>query len=126
MQHRNLRPTNTHATAVLHCQPPKGYSIPVNLPVTRTGDKVTLGKSTIQPVRCQGHRPESNIRGVEYRVADRRRDTDDRGLSRACRRDVLPVDQHHFDPGEVAEARDPVVGETGIGHHAVFKFDGLE
>ena len=59
-------------------------------------------------------------------LADGGGDADDGGFARAGGRNVLSVNEHDFDFGQVGETGDAVVGEAGVGQSAVFKFDGLE
>ena len=51
---------------------------------------------------------------------------DDRRFARPCRRDVDPVNQNHFDFGNVTKPRHPVLRKPRIQNLSVCEFDGFK
>ena len=84
------------------------------------------GSTVGQAFGGQGHGAQAEVGGGENGVAHGRRDADNGRLPGPGGGNVLAVQEHDFDFGQVGEARDAVVGEARVGDLAVFKFNGLE
>jgi len=65
-------------------------------------------------------------RGGKDCVADRRREANQAGFSRACRGQVLAVEEYDFDLRSVTETGKAVLCEVGVQYAAIGKENPLE
>ncbi len=65
-------------------------------------------------LRRQRQASQPGSGGGKDRFADRRRQPDDRRLSRACGGQAFPIENHDLDVGHVGQARHPVLRKAGV------------
>src|SRR6185436_7791657 len=77
-------------------------------------------------VRRHRERPQAHPDGIEDRVPNRGRESNDRSLPRARRRQILAIDQYRFNHWNVTKPRNSVPREARIHNRAVIKVELLE